>query len=70
MWITPRSPMPEFDDSAWPVDTHTIGFGTDFQYVPISPASKSIYLRYKFNLNNPENILMVKKFSGSISPVQ
>ena len=51
--------MPEFDDSAWPVDTHTIGFGTDFQYVPISPASKSIYLRYKFNLNNPENISKV-----------
>ncbi len=48
--------MPKFDDSGWPVDTHTIGFGTDFQYVTISPETKSLYLRYKFTLNNPQNI--------------
>lgn len=48
--------MPDFDDSAWPVDTHAIGFGTDFQDVSIVPATKSLYLRYKFQINNPGNI--------------
>jgi len=48
--------MPNFDDSAWPADTNTIGFGEGFQRTTVSKETKSLYLRYKFNLTNPQNI--------------
>ena len=49
--------QPGFDDSAWPVDTHAIGFGTNYQQILISPDTKSLYLRYRFNTDHPENIV-------------
>lgn len=56
--------MPEFDDEDWNVDTNSIGFGYDNQRVELNPEAKSLYLRYRFNLANPENVKKMT-FSGN-----
>ncbi len=56
-WYTP-----EFDDSGWPVDTHSIGFGEPV-YVQVPVTTRSLYLRYRFHLNNAVGIRGIN-FSG------
>jgi hypothetical protein len=44
---------PDFDDSAWMPDTGTIGFGYDgFEDVLLPEGTLSVYLRYRFNIEN------------------
>ncbi len=48
--------QPEFNDQDWSMDTNSIGFGNESQRVTISPETKSLYLRYHFNVNTPGNV--------------
>jgi hypothetical protein len=48
--------MPEFDDSSWTVDTNMIGYGESMQQTTVSKETKSLYLRYKINFTNPQDI--------------
>jgi hypothetical protein len=45
-----------FDDSGWVLDTGRIGYGVSFAEVTIPSETKSLYIRYKFNLDNPSAI--------------
>lgn len=44
--------QPGFDDSGWTVDTGIIGFGDDNDDVLVPTNTKSLYLRYKFNVKD------------------
>lgn len=44
-----------FDDGTWIADTHSIGFGENV-YVQLPANTKSLYLRYAFNVGNADAI--------------
>jgi len=46
--------MPGFDDSSWAQDTGTIGFGYSGLNTPVDENTSSLYLRYKFYIENKE----------------
>ena len=46
--------MPGFDDSSWAQDTGSIGFGYNNMATEIDESSASLYLRYKFYIENKE----------------
>jgi hypothetical protein len=57
--------MPGFNDLSWMVGAGVIGFGysaADLD-VPIGTGTKSLYLRYKFIVNNKENIKKANYFA-------
>ncbi len=48
--------MPAYDDSLWPVDTARIGYGNEGrEEVIVDDQTQSLYLRYKFNLQDPSS---------------
>jgi hypothetical protein len=48
--------MPGFDDSSWTIDTSRIGYGNGMEEVVIPQTSSSLYLRYYFNVSNPDAV--------------
>ncbi len=46
--------LPGYDDSSWPVDTGLIGYGSTDYNVIISDQAQSLYLRYEFDLADPD----------------
>jgi hypothetical protein len=48
--------MPGFDDSGWQYDTASIGFGDRFLRTPVDPGTRSLYLRFVFNIADKSTI--------------
>jgi hypothetical protein len=48
--------MPDFDDSSWIQDTGSIGYGNFIEDVIIDEGTASLYLRYRFNIEDKSNI--------------
>jgi len=49
--------MPGYDDSAWPEDTATIGFGyREKGYRVIDSTAKSLYVRFPFTIGNLDSV--------------
>lgn len=56
--------MPDYDDGSWSQDTGSIGFGYEYLEVPVNESTKSLYLRYKFNVNSLDEIKKVNLFAN------
>ena len=46
---------PDFDDSSWLQDTGLIGFGYGFEDLLLPEGTRSLYMRYKFNVESKAN---------------
>ncbi len=57
--------LPDYDDSSWVQDTGRIGYGYISAYpdVTIDPGTTSLYLRYKFDVNDMNDFKKINLFA-------
>ncbi len=56
--------LPGYDDGSWTQDTGRIGYGYEFLEVPVDEDTKSLYLRYKFNVSSLDEMKKVNLFAN------